>query len=225
MNAWVRMARVTIGALVFASLVLLGPGTSSAIAGNVWTVKTANSPSTGEPIRGGGSWIVNKPSGYYIGRALPGWEFDNEQTTPGNWHYGRAITRVNMCGWTMPGSMASFVRSVPDSCSDATMDRLSHRLTIGRDYNAPAHQATDGTPVPTNPTCILHYNYFHGTDYPDNGGHWADPASTPQPTVRYRFTTRDGQAAVVRDTVLGWGFLPVRCVQRPANLYNDNDYD
>jgi hypothetical protein len=39
----------------------------------------------------------------------------------------------------------------------------------------------------------------------------------------YRFTTRDGQAAVVRDPALGWGFLPLGCVTRPTALYNDND--
>ncbi|MEU1592581.1 hypothetical protein ABZ468_06895 [Streptomyces sp. NPDC005708] len=39
----------------------------------------------------------------------------------------------------------------------------------------------------------------------------------------YRFTTRDGQAAVVPDSDLGWGFLPIGCVTRPSALYNDND--
>jgi hypothetical protein len=72
-------------------------------------------------------------------------------------------------------------------------------------------------------SCTLFYNYFYGTDYQHNGGHWADAAGTVQSTVHYRFTTRDGKAAVVRDTVLGWGFLSLECVQRPTNLYNDND--
>ncbi len=216
-----RIARF-LPALVL-GVALVGSTAAPAQAGNVWTIQTANSPSTGQPIAGGGSWIVNKPSGYYLGRALPGWEFDNEYTTPANWHYGRAITGVNMCGWVMPGSMGSYVRTVADSCSAATRDWLSHRLTIGRDFNAPAHQAGDGTPAPANPSCTLYYNYFYGTDYPNNGGHWANPAGAVQSTVYYRFTTRDGGAVVVRDPVLGWGFLPIGCVQRPTALYNDND--
>ncbi|KUJ35926.1 hypothetical protein AB0N87_38580 [Streptomyces sp. NPDC093228] len=194
-----------------------------AMAGNVWQIQTANSPTTGAPITGGGSWIVNKQSGYYLGRSLPGWEFDNEQTTPANWHYGRAITGLNMCGWAMPGSMATLVRSVTDSCSDATKDTLSHRLTVGRDFNAPAHATGDGTASPADTGCTLYYNYFHGTDFTSNGGHWADAAGTASATVMYRFTTRDGRAAVVRDPSRGWGFLPIGCVTRPSALYNDND--
>lgn len=128
-----------------------------------------------------------------------------------------------MCGWAMPGSMGSFVGSVADSCSTATEDTLSHRLTVGRDYNAPAHATGDGTASPADPACTLYDNYFYGTDFTSNGGHWADAAGNASGTVMYRFTTRDGQAAVVRDPVLGWGFLPIGCVTRPAALYNDND--
>jgi hypothetical protein len=206
-----------------AAAALTGLASTPATAGNVWQIKTAHSPTTGSPIAGGGSWIVNKPSGYYLGRSLPGWEFDNEQTTAANWHYGRAITRLNMCGWAMPGSMGTLVRSVSDSCSDTTQSTLSHRLTVGRDFNAPAHAAGDGTASPANTGCTLYYNYFYGTDFTSNGGHWADPAGAPSGTVMYRFTTRDGQAAVVRDSNLGWGFLPIGCVTRPSDLYNDND--
>jgi hypothetical protein len=193
--------------------------------GILHTVITAPSPSTGEPVRGGGTWIVNKASGYYVGRVLPGGQFDNEETSPAGWHYGRASTGVNMCGWAMPGSLGTTLGTVADSCSAATRDMLRHRTNIGRDFNAAAHQATDGTPVPTNTACTLFLNYFHGTNFAGgaNGGHWADPAGNPGPSVQYRFTTLDRQAVVVRDTTLGWGFLPIGCVQRPAALFNDDD--
>jgi hypothetical protein len=211
--------------LAAAALAGAGLGAGTAQAGNLHTVVTANSPSTGEPIAGGGSWIVNKPSGYYLGRELPGGQFDNEQNSAANWHYGRASTTINMCGWAMPGSLGTSLGAVSDSCSDATKATLSHRRSIGRDYNAAAHAATDGSAVPANPGCTLHYNYFHGTDFAGgaNGGHWADPAGNPGSSVQYRFTTLDGQAAVVRDHTLGWGFLPVGCVTRPAALFNDDD--
>ncbi|WP_410573778.1 hypothetical protein [Amycolatopsis sp. cmx-4-61] len=211
-----------LGVAVLAASALLTAG-PAAHAGEVHRIVTAPSPSTGAPIDGGGSWIVNKPSGYYLGRAMPGDSFDNEVTTSANWHFGRAQSTVNMCGWVLPGSMGADLGPTADSCSATTQGSLSHRLTVGRDYNAPAHQATDGSSVPADPTCTLYFNYFHGTDFTANGGHWATPAGAPQGSVRYRFTTRDGQAVVVRDSVLGWGFLPIGCVQRPASLYNDND--
>jgi hypothetical protein len=194
-------------------------------AGNIWVIKTAPSPSTGLPITGGGSWIVNKPSGYYIGRAVVGSWFDVVETTSANWHYGRAISTVNMCGWVMPGSMDYKIGSQNDNCSASTKDMLSHRQNIGRDYNAPAHEATDGTWVATSGACPLYYNYFYGTSFAGgaNGGHWNTYAGTAATSVAYRFTTLDGAAAVVRDPYLGWGFTPTSCTGRPAYVYNDGD--
>jgi hypothetical protein len=218
---WWRRAAVA-GALATA---LVAAGQTVAHAGHQHLIQTAPSPSTGQPVAGGGSWIVNKPSGYYIGRAMPGSVFDDEVTTASNWHYGRAATTVNMCGWVLPGSMGAAVGDVADSCSSATEDSISHRMTVGRDYNAPAHQATDGSAVPANAGCTLYYNYFYGTSFAGgaNGGHWANAAGHPGSTVMYRFTTLDRQAVVVRDPNLGWGFLPIGCVTRPGTLYNDND--
>lgn len=196
---------------------------ATATAGTRHSVVTADSPSTGAPVTGGGSWITNKDNGYYLGRAMPGTTFDDEVTDAHNWHFGRAFN-PNMCGWVMPGSMGTLVDTVADSCSTTTMATISHRLTVGRDFNAPAHQATDGTSSTTN-GCTLFFNYFVGTDFASgaNGGHWASPAGTASASVAYRFTTRDGQAAVVRDPALGWGFVPITCVNRPAALFNDND--
>lgn len=198
-------------------------GTGAAQAGSVHHIQTADSPSTGQPVTGGGSWIVNKPSGYYLGRAVVGASFDDEATSSANWHYGRAITGVNMCGWVMPGSMGASAGTTADSCSASTQAQLTHRSYIGRDYNAPAHATDHGTTVPANPACTVYYNYFYGTDFTANGGHWADPAGSAGSTVGYRFTTRDGQAVVISDPVHGWGFLPIGCVSRPTALYNDDD--
>jgi hypothetical protein len=210
---------VAAAAVFAAALALAAP----ASAGTRHTIVTADSPSTGAPVIGGGSWIVNKPDGYYIGRAMPGTTFDDEVATAANWHYGRA-DNPDMCGWVLPGSMGATVDSVADSCSSDTDSALSHRMTVGKDYNAPAHGATDGTASPAD-ACTLYYNYFNGTDFAGgaNGGHWANPAGTVSGSVAYRFTTLDGQAAVVRDSALGWGFVPVGCVSRPSPLYDDND--
>ena len=211
-------------AVVAASVAVATP----AWAGNIWTIKTANSPSTGNPIAGGGSWIVNKADGYYIGRAMVGTRFDVVLTDANNWHYGRAIDTVNMCGWVMPGSMSSQVGSQADSCSGTSgviLD-MAHRLTIGKDFNAAAHQATDGTRESIG-SCPFYYNYFYGSSWGSNGGHWANQTSnTSSGYVMYRFTTRDGGARVVRDPVLGWGFVPSWCVGAVGAdgvLHNDND--
>lgn len=209
-----------LGVLVL--LVLLGAlGMSGAQAGTRHVVVTANSPSTGVPVAGGGSWIANKNNGYYLGRAMPGTSFDNEVTDSGAWHFGRAYG-PNMCGWVMPGSLGATIGPESDSCSTTTMAAIGHRRTVGKDFNAKAHEATDGTSVPAT-GCTLNYNYFYGTDFAAGGGHWANAAGTVQSTVRYRFTTLDGAAAVVRDSALGWGFVPVSCITRPSPLFNDND--
>lgn len=119
--------------------------------------------------------------------------------------------------------MGAKVKDQADTCSATTKETLTHRKNFGKDYNAAAHEAGDGTAVAANTGCTLHYNYFHGTDFPNNGGHWANAAGAASATVHYRFTTRDNGAAVVRDPALGWGFLAANCVTKPATIYNDDD--
>jgi hypothetical protein len=220
MTTWMaRRAAIAVAATAIVA------AATPALAGNIWTITTAPSPSNGQPIVGGGSWIVNKPSGYYIGRAMVGTHFDVVETTPANWHYGRAIDTVNMCGWVMPGSMGTKTGSQPDSCSatGGVHDTMAHRLAIGKDFNAPAHATGDGTSVPAG-SCPLYYNYFYGSDFTNGGGHWNNYAgNTSAGYVLYRFTTRDGGARVVRDPNLGWGFVSSSCVGTSSPVYNDND--
>ena len=200
----------------------------SALAGPDYTIKTAPSPSTGRPIEGGGSWITNKPSGYYVGRAMAGTRFSLIPGRGRTWHYGRATGTADLCGWVMPGSLGTKGAPSPGSCPDATAERLSHRTSIGRDYNAKAHAMQTGTKVSAtdSPSCTFHYNYFHGTDFAHgaNAGHWANPAGQmTSGFVLYRFTTLDGGAVVARDPVHGWGFAPASCVGRPPHVFNDDD--
>ncbi len=219
--AFRRLTSIALGALLGIGAVTTAAGPAS--AGNIWRIKTAPSPSTGQPIEGGGSWIVNKASGYYLGRSMVGWTFDVVSTSPSNWHYGRAIDGINMCGWAMPGSMDAQVGSQGDSCSAATREEMSHRMSFGKDYNARPHEATTGSPAAADTSCTVYYNYFYGTDWSSNGGHWAQPAGPASSSVLYRFTTHDNGAVVVRDPVYGWGFLPFNCVTRPSFLNNEDD--
>ncbi|WP_279579705.1 hypothetical protein [Fodinicola feengrottensis] len=136
-----------------AGLVVQAPAT----AGHVHVIQTANSPSTGQPVLGGGSWIVNKPSGYYVGRAMAGSVFDDEVTSSGNWHFGRASTTVDMCGWVMPGSLGGSLGDTADTCSTTTQNAISHRRTVGKDYNQPAHATGDGTAAAANTGCVVQF--------------------------------------------------------------------
>lgn len=220
-DGWRRLAAMAVGVAAFA--VLAGP---FAHAGMSHRVITGISPSTGAPVRGGGTWVVNKPSGYYIGRIMPGGRFDRQSASASQrWHYGRALNGTKLCGYTMPRSMGAKLGRRPDTCSEATRARIVHRLGFGMDFNAPAHRATDGTKVPAK-RCTLYYNYFRGNDYAwgANAGYPADKGGkTASGYVYYRFTTLDGRAAVVRDPFRGWGFVPLGCVRLPEKLYNDDD--
>jgi len=186
------------------------------------SVETVASPTTGRPIAGAGTWLVNKPDGYYVGRLRPGEEFVPQQETPLHWHFGRAPS-VEFCAWALPGAVPNNVAPGPAHCSVASGLELTHRRSFGQDYNAPAHVTGDGTFVHLLEPATLYYNYFRGQDFADGGGHWADPAGSASPAVAYRYTTLDGEAAVVRDPVLGWGFLPADAVGRPEQVYNDDD--
>lgn len=199
--------------------------TSPASAGSVYRIKDAPSPTTGQLLDGGGSWIVNKGNGYYLGRAYKGSEFDVHKSTTNHWHYGRAISTVNMCGWVVPGSMDYKIGTRADSCSDATQEFLRHRLNIGKDFNAPAY-AADNYNTTTANNCPFYFNYFYGTNFPNNGGYWNGYAGHFSGTVQYRFTTRDGGARVIRILSTpgpGWGFMPSWCAGTSWPLYNDND--
>ncbi|MFE8596986.1 hypothetical protein [Archangium violaceum] len=200
---------------------------STVVAGNIWTIQTAPNPSgptTGQPIAGGGAWITNKPQGYYIGRIMVGQRFNVQETSPANWHFGRAMDTVNMCGWTMPGSMATKVGSTSDSCSAATRSALFQRLTIGKNFSSAGNTYAVIGATATN--CPFYYNYFYGTDYPNNEGAWANSVYGVNYTGRvdYRYQTRQGGAYVVRDANSIWGFMPSYCVALDHyGVFNDPD--
>ncbi|MCU1691695.1 MAG: hypothetical protein JWM64_786 [Frankiales bacterium] len=206
-------------AAVVTPVAVAGP----ALAGNVYRIKASvPSPTDPEhkPIPAGGSWLINKPSGYYLGQALGGTRFDVVGSTRANYHYGRAIDGVNMCAWIVPGAAGTKVTTRTSDCSAATREKLTHRLLFGKDYNADAHAADTGSSAPTT-GCQLSYNYFHGTTF--TGGTLSKPVGAVGAKVLYRFTTRDGKAAVVRDPRLGWGFVPRACVKPAYKLWNTND--
>jgi hypothetical protein len=172
-----------------------------------------------------GTWLQNKPCGYFIGTAMAGSSFDVHQTTSSDYHYGRIHGNNNLCAWIPPGALSGNpTGTAAASCSDAISDQIGHRRSFGYDFNAAAHKATDGSPITVSPACGAFYNYYASSAY--DTGTLRDPAGTPSSQVQYRFTTNGATPAiVVRDTDLGWVFMKRGCVTNWQNVtfYNDND--
>ncbi len=174
-----------------------------------------------------GTWLQNKPCGYFIGTAMAGSAFDVHETTPSDYHYGRNYGANNLCAWIPPAALSGSPSGSADpSCGAETRERISHRKSFGLDFNAGAHDATDGSPISVDPACAggAYYNYYNKSDYSD--GALRDPAGTPSGEVSYRFTTRGSNPAmVVRDTNLGWVFMDRDCVTDWRGLSFNNEDD
>ncbi len=166
----------------------------------------------------GGTRLVNDPCGYVLGWAIRNQTFDKHETSGAGWHYGRAWGSVNMCSWAYQESLTSCDETVADSCSETTKDCLKDRNKFGKEFNCPEHQCTDGSPRAVISNCPFYLNYFYGSC--PNGfesGSFKDPFGVvPGTEVKYRYTTLDGQAAMVHVSALdgssyNWGFIPTSC--------------
>lgn len=221
-------AAVRIG-LVGAAVSALALGQAlNAQAVNRYTVE-ANSPKPAACNNHGnlpvGTWLQNKPCGYYVGMAMAGSSYDVQRTNPSGYHFGRNHGNNNICGWIPPGALSDNpTGTAPRSCSESTREALSHRRSFGYNFNARAHEAVDGSPISVNPSCGAYYNYYTTSTY--STGSLRDYAGNTAATVRYRFTTNGSNPAmVVRDDNVGWVFMDRDCVTdwRNVTFHNDND--
>ncbi len=217
---------ITLTAAAVATLVV---GQSSAHAINRYTVE-ANSPKPAACGNSGtiapGTWLQNKVCGYFIGTAMAGTSFDVNSTHSGsNYHWGRSYGSNDFCGWIPPGALSSSPTGTADpSCSDSTQSAMSHRLDIGKNFNSVAHTVDGASTIKVDPACEEYYNYFDSSSF--DGGSLRNPAGTPaSSSIGYRFTTKDGQAMVVDDSTMGWGFMSLSCVTswNGVTFHNDND--
>jgi hypothetical protein len=170
-----------------------------------------------------GTWLLSKPCGYYIGRALTGSSFDNHDNSDANFHYGRSHGNNNFCAWIPPGALGGETEEVPDSCGADTREALTHRQTFGKNFNA-APGAEDGSAAFVDANCPAHYNYFDSSNF--GSGVLRDEAGAlGVGQVQYRYTTRDGAAMVVRhpDEAIGWVFVPSSCFQGPVDGWPFNN--
>ena len=216
-------------ALSAAAVATLFLGQSPAHAVNRYTVEP-NSPKPSACGNSGtiapGTWIQNKVCGYFIGTAMAGSSFDVNATDSGtNYHWGRDYGNNDFCGWIPTGALSSSPTGTASaSCSDTTQATMSHRLDVGKNFNAVAHTVNGASPITVNPGCEEYYNYFDSSSF--TSGSLRDPAGTPASAgIGYRFTTNDGRAMVVDDTTHGWGFMSLSCVTSwdSVTFHNDND--
>jgi len=193
---------------------------------DVYVIKTATYGPDIDPIQGGGTWILNRPNGYYVGRLLSGEQFVSEFIFEDGSHFGRTLGVSEICGYVLKSSLDKVVGQREQSCSQESVAEMFHRMSIGKDYATPASKrSTDGVPVRvTSDSAILYYNYYFGSDFPYNGGHWEEPSPHPlNTTVNYVYSSLDGLAAIVQDRIHGLGFVSIDDIEKPSVVYNDND--
>ncbi|MFI5731014.1 hypothetical protein ACIA49_12895 [Kribbella sp. NPDC051587] len=223
--------RRLLAALIVAVLCALA---SPAYAVNQYVTKgnvTKPAACNNSGIMPAGGWLANKSCGYVMGTAIAGTRFDVHTTTANNFHFGRwrAGDGSNFCAFLVPGALdTSSSTSVAASCSDDTSDRLSHRRSFGRDFDAAPHTGNGAIIVRINPSaCTGYYNYFVDSNY--SSGRLHDAVGFALPTTGgYRYSTNDLGASMIRVDALGetiWLFVARSCIasQLPAGLNNDND--
>jgi len=223
LNGVAPLAAVTVAVSLAVSLVVASP----AHALNRYAI-IANAPKPAACNNNGtipaGTWLQNKPCGYFVGIAMAGTSFDVHETTGSGYHYGRSYGNNNICAWIPPGAVSGpTATGLAASCGSGVRDALMHRRTFGYNFNAVAHDATDGSTIFVAAGCAAYYNYYTSSQF--TGGGLRDYAGGSQGTVQYRFTANGSGGMVVRDAVLGWVFLSPGCVTswNGVAFHNDND--
>lgn len=222
--------RLLVTSTVFA-LLLAQSATGAQALVNRFTVKDSSpKPAECAGTREGtirpGTWLTNKQCGYYLGRAMPGSSFDSHYTDSGWRRFGRSWGNNNFCAWIHRGALHEPpVGQAQESCSDATRERISHRLSFGRDFNAPPHQATGGSSVSVDSGCGFYLNYFTSSIF--DGGSLRNLVSTGGLTrVSYRFSSKNRAVIVAHNPALDqWGYMSRSCVTDWRGIQFNNDDD
>ncbi len=193
---------------------------------------------------GGGVYLTNRHSGYYMGRlqrremfGVHDYKgsrgFGARMTDDGRvYRWGRAMGDANECLWIGPAGNGppgdEYLGGVDGrnaaSCSRVPMRALAERTNFGKAFNCPANGAVG----PQRTTLSKDTGFFHNVEWVRTGdrysvAHVAGPRRTVLPagsTVWYRYTTRDGAKAVVFAGAadggeLGWGFVDADAVNEP----------
>jgi hypothetical protein len=172
---------------------------------------------------GGGVYLQNTTSGYYMGRLFVGQHFDAQRKEIDErfnnaYYFGYAVGRIGGCMWIGPpasernfnpfnGSPTSTVDDRCPASGPGSSDWLRDRDNIGTSFNCPEHQATGPQLTTTNDAAGFYYSIDWNSDY--SGGSAIDPPVNigPGTAVLYRFSTRNHDKAVVYLPGYGWGFI------------------
>lgn len=175
---------------------------------------------------GPGVWITNEGSGYYIGRAFKDDMMQkNLYSDSGDYVYGiieRGWNKVKQCGWIESRHVSLKARVVEDSECSPHIERLKKRWTFGKKFNCTPRACVDGkeTELSADKACDnkFYYNYAPGKksarhmSYPTTESGFFDYAGRQYGEVRYRYTTKNSQAVVVRSYKYGWGYMDASCI-------------
>ncbi|KAE8214360.1 hypothetical protein CF327_g2219 [Tilletia walkeri] len=178
-----------------------------------------------------GSWITNKACGYVMGTSVSGSHFDVSNTDSYGFHYGRfrSPDGHNFCAVILPGSLdTAHPITVADSCSTSTQSTLcDSRYVFGKDFDAAPHTGDGSTIVSVNLSgCTGYFNYFDSSSF--DSGVFRDPVNVGLPSGGYRYTTKDGVAAMVHADLGAYGgntwfFVDRNCIaSQLANYRLDN---
>lgn len=232
---------IFLAALVAVGVVVMGLAiAASAQASSVqWRLVT-----DGLSNPGGGVYLTNTHSGYYMGRLFKremfgvhdyqgSRGFGARVTDDGRvYRWGHAMGDANECLWIGPAGNGppgdEYLGRVDGrngaSCSRVHMRALAERTNFGRAFNCPANEAVG----PQRTVLTQDAGFFHNVEWVRDGdrysvAHVSGPQRAVLPagtTIWYRYTTRDGSKAVVfarhpSGAELGWGFVDADAVREP----------
>jgi hypothetical protein len=183
---------------------------------------------------GPGVYLFNRAGYYYMGRLLDGQSFDSIKTYPSKsnphliYRFGYAGGNVRSCLWIGPEAgeesaseyLTAPVAQVLTKCrrkinGKDRVDWLKNRKNIGENFNCPHNDARGPMKTKLKEAAGFYYNLEWDSKY--RGGKAVDKAGElPEDTpIGYRFTTRDGDKAIVFHPKLGWGFVLANKVDLP----------
>jgi hypothetical protein len=176
---------------------------------------------------GPGAWITNTAYGYYLGRAYNGDQVAVIGPAADPLHLTVAVrprrhSWHTFCGVVERAAVSrAAVTHAPNPCR-ATVGRIAdRRRTVGREFNCPPHVCISGTfHTPPAANMWLCDGRFYANYVPRRSlyalsrgaGGFFDERGPIHGFLHYRFTTRDGRAAVVRDDLYGWGVVQRGCI-------------
>ena len=163
------------------------------------------------------SWVIGTLFG--SGPNVSGREhIDVQEVTPGGWAYGFVYGSFQGCGWVAVGSIRKVNDSVSKHCATDDGTRMPGPESMFSDWTDPdqpnGRQYHTVDCAPAGATARGAYGNYRRGEFANRYG--ALPANHP---VDWRYTTKDGAAAMVKDTSNGvgappWFFVPAACIAR-----------